>query len=296
VNATVAVGGLVRDTAHVAFNLTCTAVPRTGADLLLTTTGTNPDNQYRVTIYATSCGYYYSYCNGWVGNVPGNGTVPVALPAGSYTYSVADVAPGCSGTLGGTFIVANQQVTSVALTFACAPTGTLVAGVQASGVDIGTYYAVAIDASSWHGVAPGGSVSVPLSAGLHSVALSGVGSNCTVTSANPLSVMITSGATTNVNFSVTCVANPVLRVTVTTTGTGIPANFVVGVDYDYYYGYVYSTAIPSNGTASFSLPSGNHLVSLNQVPLNCSVTSPNNLSVDVPPGSTTNVAFTVVCN
>ena len=98
------------------------------------------------------------------------------------------------------------------------------------------------------------------------------------------------------NFSVTCVANPVLRVTVTTTGTGIPANYWVGVDYDYYYGYVYAASIPSNGTTSFSLEYGTHLVSLYQVPLNCSVTSPNNVAVNVPAGSTTNLAFTVVCH
>ena len=73
-----------------------------------------------------------------------------------------------------------------------------------------------------------------------------VDSNCTLGGPNPVSAVVTSGATTNVSFAVTCLANPILRTTLVTTGPNAPTNYLVGVDSDYYYGgFGYSAPIRS---------------------------------------------------
>ena len=111
-----------------------------------------------------------------------------------------------------------------------------------------------------------------------------------------VAVTVDSAATTNVNFLVTCVANPTLQVTVTTTGPNAPASYLVGVDPDYYYGYSYSATIAPNGGASTKLPPGSHTVTLDQVPANCTVTSQNNVTVNMILGVTTPLAFAVTCH
>ena len=294
VSVGVTVGGLVRDTAQVAFSVGCTPLPRTGADLVVTTTGTTPDDQYSVVIYSSNCDYYCDVA--WQGTVPANGTVPITLPVDSYTYNVTDIAANCSGPTFGGFDVTNQHVTSVALAYTCVASGTVVVGVHASGVDVPPDYWIVVDGTSGSSVPAGGNVSLILPIGTHSIALSQLASNCTVASPNPVSVTVSAGVTSDVNFSVTCAAIPILRVTVATTGSNAPANYLVGVDPDYYYGYTYTAAIPSNGTVSMRIPAGDHIVTLDGVPLSCSVTSPNNVSVTLLPGGTTDLAFSVSCH
>jgi hypothetical protein len=291
-NFSMAVGGAVRDTARVTFNVTCAKIPRTGADLVVTTTGTNPDDQYHVVIYG-SC---YYYCNPvWVESVPANGTVSLDLPVDDYTYSVSDVATNCSGPGSGAFTVTRQHVTTVAMAFTCLPSGTVDVSVQATGADIQGTYAVYVDRGNPASVAAGGHVPLEVVTGTHSIWLPNIEANCSVAAPNPVSVTVTANATVNVSFAVTCVAKATLRVTATTIGANAPANFLVGVDPDYYYGYQITAPIPSNGTVSIKLQAGSHVVTLDDVPTNCSVTSANNVTVNLSNGSTTDLAFTVSC-
>ena len=99
---------------------------------------------------------------------------------------------------------------------------------------------------------------------------------------------VASGATVAIAFQVTCGAG-VVRITATTTGPNAPATYSVVVNPDYV-----SLAISANGTVSISLPPGGHTVSLG-VPQNCTVTSPNNIFVNLQAGTTSNLAFTAVC-
>src|SRR5207253_5127277 len=58
-----------------------------------------------------------------------------------------------------------------------------------------------------------------VAAGSHSVALSGVADNCTVSGPNPQSVTVPAGGTASASFTVTCVAQTgPLTVTASTTG------------------------------------------------------------------------------
>jgi hypothetical protein len=81
---------------------------------------------------------------------------------------------------------------------------------------------------------------------------------------------------------------------VSTTGPNAPGAYSFGVDPASYGSYKYYASISSNGTVSTILPPGQHIVNL-LVPLNCTVTSPNNVSVSLTSGATTDLGFTVAC-
>jgi hypothetical protein len=115
-----------------------------------------------------------------------------------------------------------------------------------------------------------------------------------VSGANPHTLTVISSTVTALSFPVSCQPNPTLRVTATTTGPNAPPSYQVGIDPDY-YGYAHSLTVASNGNASIKLPPGSHRVNL-IVPLNCTVTSPNNVLVSVPLGTTTDLAFAVTCH
>jgi len=286
------------DTSEVVFSVTCTTPPRTGVDVILSTTGTNPDTRYYLSI-SGNCNDYYGYgCNVWFGPVPGNGTVEIDLSAGNYSFFLSEVAGNCTGPTSGSFTISNQQVTAVVVAVTCFSTGGVAVAVTASGVSVDPSYYVALD-GVWQPqpVAAGGSVSLFSIVGTRAVGLVDVAPNCTVGGPNPVTVTVAPSATTNVVFQVTCVANPTLMVTVVTTGPNAPATYLVGVDPQGYYAnsYAYTATILSNGTAPIILPPGAHTVTLDLVPQNCLVTSPNNVAVNVPPGEPTNLAFTVSC-
>jgi hypothetical protein len=366
-------------TTNISFDVICTPKPRTGVEFTITTSGTDLDTGYELTI----CADYCYWAPSWQGVVLANEVVQVDLPPGGYEFDLSDVAGNCTGPTLGNFAVQQGQVTTVRLDFTCgarttvrftAPTtgqipsgpfyvrtdngnttptaallpngsllldlaegshsfylfglplgcavlgsnpvtvnlpaatvtdvifsvnctapGTLFVSASTGGTDPDPYYNVEVD-GNWVFWLNNGSIgNVRLTGGSHSVLLTDVDGNCTVTSPNPATVSVPSGGTASLVFTVSCNPYPVLRITVSTTGTNLPATYLVGVDDDYYGYLLYSAIIGSNGVASLSVPPGNHTVSLDQVPLNCSVTSPNNIAVTVPMGTTTDVAFSVVC-
>src|SRR5439155_55779 len=126
--------------------------------------------------------------------------------------------------------------------------------------------------------------------GAHVVQLSGVASNCTVNTKNPLPVTLV-GSSTTATFSVTCAATTgSLKVTTGTTGSDLdPDGYTVTVDEGQ------SRAIGINNTVTISgLSPGNHSVQLNGLAQNCSVSS-NPRTVSITAGSTTMTTFTVSC-
>src|SRR5213076_1040988 len=126
--------------------------------------------------------------------------------------------------------------------------------------------------------------------GVHTVQLSGIASNCTVNTKNPLPVTLV-GSSTTATFSVTCAATTgSLKVTTSTTGSNLdPDGYTVVVDGGQ------SKAIGINNTVTISgLSPGDHSVQLNGVAQNCTVTS-NPRTVSITAGSTTTTTFTVIC-
>ena len=126
--------------------------------------------------------------------------------------------------------------------------------------------------------------------GAHVVQLSGVASNCTVNTKNPLPVALV-GSSTTATFSVTCAATTgSLKVTTGTTGSDLdPDGYTVVVDGSQ------SKAIGINNSVTFSgLSPGNHSVQLNGLAQNCSVSS-NPRTVSITAGNTTTTTFSVSC-
>src|SRR5213078_2848304 len=150
-----------------------------------------------------------------------------------------------------------------------------------------------VDGGASQAVATNGSVTFTgLSAGSHSVALSGVAGNCTVSGANPQTVTVPSGGTASTTFALSCAATTGnLTVTSTTTGSNLdPDGYTVTVDGNS------SKAIGTNGSVTFSgLSAGSHSVALSGVAANCSASGGTSRTVTVPAGGTASTTFAVSC-
>ncbi len=224
-----------------------------------------------------------------------NSTVTLGLLPADYTIFVEQVAPNCTVAQNGKSVtVAVGIIAEVSFNVTCIAKGTIRVTTTTTGVDFPPYFYVQVDGGFADIIGTVGGNAFTVGVGSHVVSLL-VPGNCTVTSSNPISVTVTDGATLNVGFSVSCVTNPTLRVTVTATGTNIPASFFVGVDYNYYYTFDFTLTVPANGSASIRVPPGGRHVVF-QPPSNCRTTSsPGVPVVQVPMGSTTDVVYVVVC-
>jgi hypothetical protein len=220
-----------------------------------------------------------------------------------YEFTVAlspsSVAPNCSVT------GANQQTVSVApggtvtATFAvtCSEVFgniTVTTATTGSDLDPDGYTATVDDnAAAAQPVAVNGSVTFSnLSAGSHTIALSGLATNCSTTE-NPRTVTVTSGQTTSAAFAIACQAVHTtgdLTVTTTTTGSDLdPDGYTVSVD-----GGV-SKAVGVNGSVKFSdLSAGSHVVALSGLAANCT-TADSPKTVTVTAGATVIASMSVAC-
>src|SRR5207248_3256849 len=125
-----------------------------------------------------------------------------------------------------------------------------------------------------------------VSTGIHTVALSGVAANCTVSGGTSRTVSVQAGSTVSTAFSVSCAAPPPqtgnLTVNTSTSGSNIDADgYTVTVDGNA------SRAIGTNGSVTFTeLAAGSHTVALSGVAANCSVSGGKSRTVSVPAGGT----------
>src|SRR5204863_215808 len=149
-------------------------------------------------------------------------------------------------------------------------------------------YTVTVDGSTSQPITINNSTGVTfagLSVGDHTVQLSGVAGNCTVTAPNPRTVTVTAGATAPTAFAVTC-ATPTgsLRVTTSTTGSSLDGDgYTVTVD-----GSTGEQITINNsaGVTFTGLSEGSHTVELSDVAGDCSVTGPNPRTLTVTAGAT----------
>src|SRR5205823_3887078 len=107
--------------------------------------------------------------------------------------------------------------------------GTLAVTVTTSGSNTPSGYTVIVDGSSSQSVGINGLVTfIGLAPGNHTVALSGVAANCTVSGGTSRTVSVQAGSTVSTAFSVSCAAPPPqtgnLTVNTSTSGSNIDAD------------------------------------------------------------------------
>src|SRR6266480_1562964 len=230
-----------------------------------------------------------------------NNTLTISgLSPGNLSVQLNGLAQNCTVSSNPrTVSITAGSTTKTTFSVGCtATTGTLKVTTSTSGSVPTNNYTVTVDwnTASAQQIAPNnGSVSFSnLSATGHSVALSGFPANCTVTSANPQSVNVPAGGTATAPFTVSCTATTgTLKVTTSTSGSVPTNNYTVTVDWNTASA---QQIAPNNGSVSFSnLSATSHSVALSGFPANCTVTSANPQTVNVPAGGTATTNFAVTC-
>jgi hypothetical protein len=184
---------------------------------------------------------------------------------------------------------------STAFSVGCGSWGELFVSTNTTGVDVGSGYTVTVDGGAGQPVAANGNVTfTQLYAASHTVVLSGVAGNCTVSGPNAQQVNVSTGQTASLTFSGSCAptgsGSGTLTVTTSTTGSNSDADgYTVTVD------GTTSQAIASNGSATFTVPAGANPVTLSGVASNCWANGANQGTVTVPAGGTGAATFAVTC-
>jgi hypothetical protein len=223
VETTVPGGG----TAQVTFDVTCTAPGPTNGTIRVTTTtsgaGSDPD------------GFSLLLDGADRGPIAVNATSSLAgLTPGSHTIGLTGLAANCqlSGENLRTVTVRAGQTVEAAFAVVCAAppptTGTLVIVTATSGLaQDADGYSVSVDGGTNQSIGTSATVRVNnVSAAEHTVQLSGLAANCTVTGSNPRGVVVPAGGTARVNFAITCAATVgSLRVTI----EGLPSGAAAAV-------------------------------------------------------------------
>ena len=220
------------------------------------------------------------------------------LDEGLHGVALAGLAPNCAvlGDNPRDVLVEAGATVDAAFSIVCAATGVWIV-ITTTGLDLPTSFGVSLDAAPPTTIPANSSASISrLAAGAHSVALSGVGDNCTVAGSNPLSVDLTSGQTLVVSFTVSCTASTAnIVVSTATSGLDLPTSaYVLRVDGNT------AGSVASNGSVVIGgLPGGDRTVELAAVPANCAVADPNPVTVGLATGGmtrdTADVAFTISC-
>jgi len=257
------------------------------------TTGASLPANYQVDVNQGSSVQYSS-------NVPPNSTVSIAVAPATYELQLV-VSHNCRVTNEAfpSVTVPSGVTTNIAFNVTCVGTSTIQVAVVTTGtIAPVTYGVTASEVFAYFSysspISSNGTISLAVAPGLYQVRLQ-VPLNCSVNSMNPVGVTAVSGAASSIHFTVICAAPTALQVTASTSGPNAPAAYAVGVDPNSSgQSYAYSSAVPANGAITMILPPGLHTVKL-LAPVNCTVTSPNNVSVTLASGATTDLGFTVAC-
>ncbi len=237
-----------------------------------------------------------------IGTNPGGGTLSgtasVALGNGVATFSGLSIdkagdgytltasTSGLKSATSSPFNVTTPPPTTGSLTVTTATTGS---NLPSSG------YTISLDHGSGQAIGTNGSLTLNnLTAGSHTVTISGVASNCTVGGGTSQTVTVPAGGSTSASFAVTCAAPPPttgsLTVSATTTGSDLdPDGYSVSVDGGS------AQAISDNGSVTFNnLASGSHTAAITGLASNCSASSTSQ-GVTVPAGGSASASFAITC-
>lgn len=213
--ATVTVGGTVRDTAEVAFAVECVTDSGT-IRAAIETSGPTATGPHTVYLYDWDC-YYCPPVDSRVTDASGNGTVEFTPRSGNYYLSIS-LAQGCSASEGGDdypLVVTTGAVLERQFDVTCGPP-LLRVTAPTTGTNPDTEYTVTLWYFDWWTydsiafplgtLAAGGTLTAEAPfADWFTVELGGVAANCTVQVANPTDwFYLGHGTTHDVAFPVTC--------------------------------------------------------------------------------------------
>src|SRR5207249_1932340 len=255
-------------TVSTSFSISCASTGPTTGSLSVTTatSGASGDldpNGYTVTLDGTT-----SRAIGINGSVTFTGLTP-----GSHTVVLSGAASNCtvSGGTSRTVSVTAGSTASNSYSISCSPTGPTTGSLSptrgtsgASGDLDPNGYTVTLDGTTSRAIGINASVTFTgLTAGSHTVVLSGMAGNCTVSGGTSRTVSVTAGSTASTSYSVSCAATGgtgSLTVTTSTTGAAAdidPDGYTVSVD-----GGAASQPIPANGSVKFTGPADDHSIAL----------------------------------
>jgi WD40 repeat protein len=178
-------------------------------------------------------------------------------------------------------------------------TGEIHVSVTMTGADLPATYSVVVGGRSASGSAPLGAVIAGLTPGNYTLMLR-VPRNCQVAGDNPRAVTVAAGRSTELTIAVTCAASSgVLRVTTVTTGVDLDVDaYEIRVQGYTVEGnrYAASWATGTNETQILAgIPTGENVVTLAGVSVNCEPADSTRRSASVAPPETVTVVFTVTC-
>jgi hypothetical protein len=212
---------------------------------------------------------------------------------GQHTVELSGIAPNCTVTgpnPGAITVVANATAQS-SFTVTCV-SGSIEIITATSGTPLDPDgYTVSLDATPGQPVGINASLMLSdVAPGQHTVELSGLASNCTVTGSNPEVVTVVANATAQSSFAVTCESGSIEIITAT-SGTALdPDGYDVSLDG--------APQQPIDINASLTLTDvtpGQHTVELSGLASNCGVTGANPETVRVVANTTAQVSLDVAC-
>lgn len=233
-----------------------------------------------------------------------NGIVTFSgLTAGNHQVALYGIAPNCTVNtlMNGSNNPRTVSVIAGALggtdfDLGCGSWGGLFVTTNTTGVDLDADgYTVTVDGGANQVIAANGSVTfTQLYANSHTIALSGLSENCTLSGSNSRAVTIAAGKTGSLTFSASCTpmgqGSGTLTVVTNTTGSNPDADgYTVTAD------GTFTQAIATNGSATFTVPAGANPVALSGMTSNCALNGPNPAVVTVPAGGTATTTVAVTC-
>ena len=259
--------------------------PSSGSLLLSTSmTGNEPDDD----------GYELVVDGEPVLTLDANDTKELALDGGTHSLDLRGLDPHCTVEPAVPFEVrvAGGDRVPVSLQVNCPPTGAIVT-VRFTGIDIPTFYRVAVDGVAANSVVTTDPTMLTrLGPGEHTVELLAGPGNCTPEGPSSKTVTVISGAFVPLDFDVRCVASTgVVKVLVTADGEDVGLDYRVDID-----GFARSVTLPYPLHLD-GVTGGEHAVALS-VPVNCAVEGgARSVTVEVggPVRDTAEVAFVVTC-
>ena len=280
-------------TASLAFEITCSSAA--GSIQVTTTTSATGGGEIDPDGYSISIDGQPSQAIGL------NATLTVdGIADGSHTVALSGIAGNCG--VGGqnpqAVSVLSGSTASLSFEITCsAGTGSIQVVTAASGAGTDPDgFVLLLDGTDRGPIGVSATSSLTgITAGSHSIGLTGLAGNCQISGENPRTVSVPAGGTAQVAFAVACAAPGAttgnLQIVTVTTGPSQDANgYLISIDGGAGQPIATNTSVTlSNVTAIL------HTVELQGLAPNCGVSGGNPLGVAVGAGETARVEFRVTC-